>query len=86
MSRRKKEIERLKKEKARQERKRAKENRQRNDPVKWRKKKEKRQSKQSAVWETQFPHANNDCKLILSKFPSPENCSGCELECLYNNH
>ncbi len=86
MSRRKKEIERVKKEKARQERKRVKAKRQCNDPVKWRKKKEKRQSKQKEIWESKFPYANKDCKLILSKFPSPENCGDCKLECPYNNH
>lgn len=86
MSKKKREIERLKKEKVRQKKRREKEKRQFNDPYKWDQKKRKRQSKQLEIWETQYPDSNKDCSLLLSKFPSPENCSGCKLVCRYNHN
>ena len=81
MSRRKRAMERMKKEKKREQTRRTKTKV--HDPYKWDKKKAQKQSKQANLWETKYHDANADCKLILSKFPSPENCSGCELPCKY---
>lgn len=36
-----------------------------------------------AKWDA-FPDMSGDCKLPLSKTPSPVNCRGCELDCKYN--
>lgn len=83
MSKKKREIERVKKQKARQIKRRAKEKRQHNDSEKWEEKKAKKRAAQQAKWD-QYPNANPDCPLILSKHPTPENCRDCELFCRYN--
>lgn len=84
MSKKKRDMERVKKEKAKQKKRNAKAKRQHNDPAKWNEKKRKKQSAQKAVWDSKYPYANKDCPLILSKFPSPENCKDCNFRCYYN--
>lgn len=85
MSKKKRDIEKAKKQKARQVKKQAKEKRQKNDYYKWKEKKARKQQQQQAKWDA-FPNANEDCKLPLSKTPSPINCIRCELDCLYNHN
>ena len=85
MSKRKREMEKAKKQKARQVKKQAKAKREKNDPVKWEEKKEVRQIMLQAKRDA-YPNMSEDCKLPLSKTPSPLNCSGCEIDCPYNRH
>lgn len=77
-------MEKVKKEQARQIKRAAKAKRQQNNSAKWEEKKAKRQEQQQAVKDSQYPSIPPNCKLILSKLPSPQNCMGCNVMCKYN--
>lgn len=84
MSKKKRNIEKEKKRRARQVKQQAKAKRLSNG-LTWEEKKACKRQVQQEKWES-FPNANEDCKLPLSKTPSPINCIRCELDCLYNHN
>jgi len=86
LSKKKRQKDAIKKEHQRQQQRRAKQNRQKNDPAKWEEKKAKKKAAQQNKWDSQYHGVNPDCKLNLSTFPSPQNCSGCNLHCKYNQN